>query len=144
MIQNKISQRISTYKLISSSRWSDFCVPGDFSGSIGDWITKISAVTKPFVLWVSRNRSEQNHKKCRRYSVSKNRKMNIFSSWSVSFQGSGFFLNCFEPDSSWSADLKKIWVYYDQTCCKALKYILVQAPLRNTCNQSQWCILTYT
>ena len=98
MIQNKISQRISTYKLISSSRWSDFCVPtGDFSGSRGDWITKISEVTKPFTLWVSQNRPEQNHKKCRRYSVSKNRKNGPFFQRYryLSFQGFGIFFERF-------------------------------------------------
>ena len=74
----------------------------------------------------------------------KTEKMDRFSSDLYLFRDLEFFLNGFEPDSSCSADSKKVWVYYDQTCCKALKCILVQAPLRNACNQSQWCILTYT
>ena len=121
-----------TYKLVSS-RCSDFCVPGGFSGSRGDWITKISAVTKPFMLWVSQNRSEQNHKKCRRYSVSKNRKNEPFFQWSVSFQGLGIFFELFWTGKLlvcrfqkgmgliWSNLLQSVEIYFSASTCQ--KYL---------------------
>ena len=74
------------------------------------------------------------------FGVEKPKKWTVFPAISI-FSGIwNFFLDGFEPDSSCSADSKKLWVYDDQTCSKAQKCILVRA-LAST---SQKCLQPIT